>query len=308
VAQVLRHYDLDTWVHNYEQEKDRDCAGDVYAAVESDGPALVVFETAARGIEHVVLAVGHTLNTDLWLPLARPHYFLRQKDKLRHFDSTMWVEDFVVHDDNFGMLLCLPAAAIWSGRDPSILDNDEFEPVQGLGKFCISDKQGNVDGRKAEILALDVLYKFFDELQGEDLSDNIWLHRLGQVVRDTKKGPLARTFMITRDEYLTHLSRMPDGGGVGIESEAIKLAKVSLPAKFWITDLALPHLFTANRRKLGEVLCSSQDAAAVGLHGQPKILLVRLPGLFAVSGRDPLESRVTGHVPICCAAEDRPYW
>jgi hypothetical protein len=310
ITSILAHYGLRAWCHDYGEEADRDCAWDVYSGVEQSRPALLVFRTINPDVQHVVVTVGHTLNTDLWLPQARPHYFLRESQGLHHYDSTMWVQDFIVQDDNFGMLLCLPCAALSSGLDTSVIrdPNEDAAPRQGFGTFCIIDKAGNVDGAKAEVLALDILYHLMREMSDVDLSDNIWLGRLRDVAKNSKMGPVARHFLANKSDYVVHLKAVHDRAGIRLEEEFAALAEQKLPDRFWLTELTLPHLFTANRRKLGDVVCSCEDPRGDQLHGEPQVLLVRLPGLFSVIGEAPSLSGLMGHVQMFCKEISGPEW
>jgi hypothetical protein len=308
LVKVLSSYGLNAFVHDYHEEPGRDYAADVYAAVESHVPALLAFETNTAG--HVVVTVGHTLNTDLWLPQVHLEYF-EEGDGPHHHHSNMWVEDFIVHDDNFGMLQCLPTRCLGANPNAPAVANEAVLGLLGLGGkalACISDRHGNVDGKNAEILALDILYNVLPQLPiGSD--EMAWLNRLRDVVTTARKGPVLRTFQTTKSDYLGHLRLIRDREGLALEARAFGLAETVVPDHFWITEFTLPDLYTANRRKLGELLCSAHDPDAdEPSGGMPEFLLLRLPGFIIVKGPCCEPTSPFGHVEILHRPTDALQW
>jgi len=298
LVQVLKSFGLNAFIHDYSDEPERDYAADVYSAVESQAPALLAFRT--NRAHHVVTVVGHTLNTDLWLPQVQLEYF-EEEDGLHHHDSHMWVEDYIVHDDNFGMLQSLPAHCLESspvastGTEKLALG---MLGISGKALACISDKYGNVDGKNAETLALDILYGVVPLLSasGEQAQ---WFRRLKDAVTTLRKGPVLRTFQASKADYVGHLHLIRDRHGVALEPPVIELAENSLPDRFWITEFTLPDLYTANKNKLGEVLCSAEEAGAPEPSGgTPRFLLLRLPGSLTAAGPVSLPTDLRGHVRI----------
>lgn len=308
LVKVLSSYGLNAFIHDYDQERDRDYAADVYAAIESQAPALLAFRT--NRARHVVVAVGHTLNTDLWLPQVQLEYF-EEDDGPQHHRSNMWVEDYIVHDDNFGMLQCLPARCL--GASPNAADGASKAVLNLLGfggkaLACISDRQGNVDGKNAEIFALDILYNVLPQLapSGEEM---VWLHRLREAVRADRKGPVLRTFQTSKNDYLGHLRLIRDREDSALEPRAVDLAETVLPDHFWITEFTLPDLYTANKRKLGELLCSASDPGTSDPSGgMPEFLLLRLPGSMTARGPQSELTSQYGHVEILHQPTDALQW
>ncbi len=79
-----------------------------YPWVESGFPGLLVFRTQAG--KHAVPVLGHTSNTDVWQPEADIQY---QKTVKLHFRPvSAWVDNFIIHDDNFGMYFCYPTSKL----------------------------------------------------------------------------------------------------------------------------------------------------------------------------------------------------
>jgi hypothetical protein len=295
---VLSSYSLNAFIHDYDHEPDRDYAADVYAAVESQVPALLAFRT--NRARHVVVAVGHTLNTDLWLPQVQLEYF-EEDDGLLHHHSNMWVEDYIVHDDNFGMLQCLPARCLGANPNAPAIADKRVLGLLGLGGkalACVSDRQGNVDGKNAEILALDILYNVLPQLMCSS-DEMTWLCRLKEAVTTPRRGPVLRTFQTSKADYLGHLELIRDREGLTLATSAVNLAEAVLPDHFWITEFTLPDLYTANKSKLGELLCSASDPQAnEPSGGMPEFLLLRLPGYITVKGPRSEPTPPYGHVEI----------
>lgn len=298
LVRVLSSYGLNAFIHEYSEEPDRDYAADVYAAVESQVPVLLAFRT--NRAHHVVVAVGHTLNTDLWLPQVQLEYF-EKDDGPHHHHSNMWVEDYIVHDDNFGMLQCLPARCLGATPNAPVVGDEAVLGLLGLGGkalACISDRHGNVDGKNAEILALDILYNVLPQLSASS-KKMVWLSRLKEAATTARKGPVLRTFQTTRGDYLGHLRLIRDREGLALEARAVQLAETVLPEHFWITEFTLPDLYTANKRKLGELLCSASDPSTDDPSGgMPEFLLLRLPGSITVKGPRSEPTSQYGHVEI----------
>jgi hypothetical protein len=313
LVEILRYYNLNAFSHNYKHDPHRDYASDVYAAVESGKPALLAFETAHSG--HVVVALGHTLNTDLWLAEVKHQYFGNNEVRC-HSNTCMWVEDFLVHDDNFGMLLCLPTHCLSAGASIAqarkflsdlVMDEDGINGIpdehifgclatsglKGKALSCVSDRTGNVDGSDAEIIARNILYDMLGRDDG--ISRPIWFERLREVINRKGKGPVLRSFQTTKIEYIEHLRSIFDRDRREISREAIEKADMHLPHTFWHVEVTLPDLFTANGSKLGEVIISDQGDA--NNNGDPQVLGVRLPGRLWISDKT-IQTGACGYVPM----------
>ncbi len=85
--------------------------------------------------------------------------------------------------------------------------------------------------------------------------------------------------LIHRDEYLEHLSACECWSGAETGHDAIEKARLILPEWFWMVEASAPELFSATRRKFGEVLLRA--ALAVPKPMDFSLLLgLRLPGQF----------------------------
>ncbi len=96
--------DTDKLLKSLHSKFDLPPSGIIYPWIESGFPGFIVFETKKN--LHAVPIIGHTLNTDKWDPEAD----IRYKRNVRyHFRSvSAWVDNYIIHDDNFGMYLCYP--------------------------------------------------------------------------------------------------------------------------------------------------------------------------------------------------------
>jgi hypothetical protein len=70
---------------------------------------------------------------------------------------------------------------------------------------------------------------------------------------------VCRTVLTSRSRYCKEMASLEDSEGARLApAELVKLRSV-LPGKFWVTEVSLPDLYTANRHKIGDVII---DAAA----------------------------------------------
>ncbi len=86
----------------------------VYKYVESKCPVILGFGISDT-IAHVVPVLGHTLNTDLWASEAVSAYSYKpQASRVEDYYKPvhLWVDHFIIHDDNFGMYFCLPTGTL----------------------------------------------------------------------------------------------------------------------------------------------------------------------------------------------------
>lgn len=89
---------------------------------------------------------------------------------------------------------------------------------------------------------------------------------------------ILRTSFVTGTEYVHHLSlvRGWDGDSKMSEEMLNNLAPVA-DVPFWMVEVSLPELFSANRRKVGEILIRA-DRKPVSARDGSSFLLARLPG------------------------------
>lgn len=222
------------------------------------------------GENHVVVVFGYTRNSDEWHPLAIPEYSGLEASPYRA--ASMWVDHFVIHDDNFGPYLTLSTRAL--ERDPSV--RAEKILIIRRGDCTLS---ADVAESSASVWLSACLPIF--EPEGPS---NKWLDfAIGH-----QGAFVLRPILITRQEYLEHLNQLEGYDGSRIVPRLTSQLD-DLPDLFWMVEFTLPDLFTGNRTKLGEVLVQAIWPESEKLTGKV-ILGARLPGqllLAETSGGNP---------------------
>jgi hypothetical protein len=243
---------------------DGDYASQLYFNIQSGFPAFLAFELdLPQGIppsRHVIPVFGYTLNEDTWVPEAERHYFTK---RLSHFPAESWLSTFVVHDDNFGPYYCLPR---------HFLSNKEFRYFLGVWP-----KEVVLNAKKAELLGLSYLTRIADLLP---LDGGDWFNRFK--VFAGNRSLIIRVTYISKDEYLQHVHRLTGRDGSSLEQSVLEKIEACLPQSFWIAEASAQELFSASRRKFGEVLLFS-DKDYNPNHPWSMMILCRLPGTIFYS-------------------------
>jgi hypothetical protein len=69
-----------------------------------------------------------------------------------------------------------------------------------------------------------------------------------------------RPILVTKEEYIRHLEAISDWGNKQVFRYFLPLMKKFLTDEYyWLIELSLPELFSANRRKVGEVLLRAEN-------------------------------------------------
>lgn len=158
-------------------------------------------------------------------------------------------------------------------------------------------KLGSIE---AEAIGADYLLRMLEQTSGISTP---WTERLDQYAR--QKEVVLRPILISGTQYVSHLRMLTDWEGMRMLSYFGELLERDIPDRIWMVELSIPELFSANRRKLGEVIL---------LAGKPtgpsrdfsNFLLARLPGAFVFcTGGDIanpefslVPSGVNGHVSL----------
>lgn len=124
---------------------------------------------------------------------------------------------------------------------------------------------------------------------------------LGRFAAFAHSGLLVlRTLLLRREEYIEHLTdaRCWDGGAH--DSLTVSTIGNQLPDTFWIVEASAPELFSASRRKFGEVLLNA-ETRSTDAAGQDLWLAARLPGTILLRGKtgfQAINSGTSSHVPL----------
>lgn len=282
MGSVLSHFGLFYTKIIHEPTKGLELPGDfqhdLYGAIESGQPALLGFEKSGTSEErHIIPVIGHTFNEDTWVAPATRGYF---EGGLSYYPSENWLSTYVVHDDNFGPYFCLPR---------HFLQKDNFRIILSLKRHASESEA--VD---AEAIAL----AYLGALARASRSGNEWMERFKAFA--TSGLLVLRALLITKEEYLDHLRKAECWDGQTTDPGCVSAMEAELPDYFWMIEASAAELFSASRRKFGEIIIRSDLPTPKHLDWS-LFLLARLPGevLRLQSGRlDTQPCGTAGHVGL----------
>lgn len=239
---------------------------------------------------HVVMVFGYTRNSDEWHPLAIPEYSVLPRSK--YLPASMWVDHFIIHDDNFGPYLTLDTRAL--ERDPTV-------PAEKI--LIVRRHPTTISADMAEAAA------------------SIWLSRLPDVLKEDPALPwlnmatrykgafVLRPVLLSRDEYVAHLNGIEGHDGSRLEPKLTdELA--GLPEVVWMVEVSLPDLFTGNRSKLGEVVIDANVPNDRPLDATV-VVSARFPGRLVIAERvaatDPAQGYKGGVADVTLTSHTQIY-
>jgi len=289
----------------------------VYSMLESGYPVLIFF--TAENARHVICAIGHSLNSDIWD--AEAHLAYAGAPPSQYLSTSSWVDHFVIHDDNYGMYFCMPIKAL----SPPTTSGGPFEVTGALG---IVPTEVGLDPLPAEFYASFILGII---LQEDDLPNPCyWLGRLKREFFYQGRYVVLRTLLVSRAGYEKHVGEMEDAAGNFLlrYEKALLFQQLRNNNHFWMTEVSLTDLYTANKHKLGEVLFApTKPEIKRGELSPPEFysrvafkhcMAMRLPGNIIcpeLTHEGNLEAsfgktEVTEHVPLLrtCAREPKLEW
>jgi hypothetical protein len=254
----------------------------VYGSIESGFPAIIFFGTAnSYDSYHAIPVFGHTFNRDTWVPNADRAYF-RIGSETRYIPSDSWLSMFIGHDDNWGSNLCVPRHYLQTKRHPksaSGFRNRSRSDVESVA-FVIATipKHVEVGPLQAEAIGADYLFTILPQLP--KVPANRWADRLERFGREHQL--VLRPILISGRDYTRHLDRVEDWSGKRISPSWVSAIKsVVADRPLWMIELSIPELFSANKRKVGEVLLRA-DKKVVEERDLASFIIARLPGSFAL--------------------------
>jgi len=288
-----------------------------YRYMESKCPSMLIFTTSSNAA-HVVPIIGHTLNTDLWRPEAELAYS-SQFGGTKYRTAAAWVDHFIIHDDNFGPNYCLPVDAL--SPYPNL--NIPTKKRKRIKKKAEKKAKKNIDLSFKAICALSVISKdikalasksewasiallehFTKQLAAFSGDKEYWLEMLIKSVLGTTSHPfVARTLLVSKDFYMQGLNETnfkKESFSVGDK----KFLTDKLPNKFWLTEITLPDIYTANKSKLADIIYRSDKPIAQEEDIGKNWILTRLPGIIIRKNHSdgaPIELQkcdITWHYPL----------
>jgi len=253
----------------------------IYGSIESGYPAIVIFGTTdPMGSLHAVPVFGHTFNEDTWVPSADLSYFRIGAGTI-YIPSESWLSMFVAHDDNWGSNYCIPRHYLRPNQHPAPgqpAPNPE-ETVSQCVAHVISTmpKEVQLNPVRAEIIGADYLFTILPQLP---TNDNPWAKRLSYYAKNNLL--VLRPYLLTSTEYTAHLARVRDWKGNPVRAQLVNALKAKLvKERLWMIELSVPELFSANLRKVGEVLVRAETLPSMD-RDLGSFVLARLPSYFAL--------------------------
>jgi hypothetical protein len=225
----------------------------LYGFVESAYPALLTFSTPRTA--HVVAVVGHTWNPHSWFPHAFPSYSEKPGPK-RYLSSLSWVNDFLVHDDNFGMQLSLPAHCFSSEEQPG--PGKGFTLLEAIGIFP-QQKNIRLLAPLVEKTALKMLHQvlrmFYSDGNPPPKENYYVNHLLEHILRINAPTVVLRTSLVERLAYLEHLKCQDNKGKHYSEASRSTISKeLEKFERFWLVEVTEPALYVGNLSKVIDVI------------------------------------------------------
>jgi hypothetical protein len=277
----------------------------IYKYVESRCPALVVFTTEDELVDHVVPVCGHTLNADMWTPEAKITYSKPETIFDIYQSTALWVDHFIIHDDNLGMYYCLPTYALKRLAPPD-------EEYTFRAKFGLAVIPAGVltPSREAQWAAASVLHKLFKKFGDEGTEIDEWTRNLISSYEGTLSPRIVatRTFLITREEYADSLTK-PDFEGNHFSFDNRQNLIHHLPDRFWLSEITLPDVYTANKSKIVD-FCYPCDRPATDNteDWDQRWIQIRLPGALLLNADEPLlvAMAVKSHYPLVRLEKGQP--
>ncbi len=286
VLKVLEHAGLDAVWHDFFKYPETDYAEYIYRYMEGGNPSLLVFSTN-RDEMHVVPVIGHTLNSDIWDAEAELAY--NKKAPLNYRSASAWVDHFVIHDDNFGMYLCLPVDSLRKITIP------KYDPsFRAYTAIAIVPKKLPMPAREAEWASASIIRQLFQKLEkNKVIIDNIWLERMLKENRPM----VIRTLLVNNVDYINHLTTGKDFYDKSFSKEEIVKMTSHLPDHFYLSEISMPDLYTANKTKIIDVLYKCDEKPGDIFDSW---IQIRLPGFCMFNSQESpiLNHSIISHVPM----------
>lgn len=250
----------------------------IYGSIESGFPAILGFGLASRQVYHVVPIFGHTFNEDTWVHKADTSYF-RVGPGMKYIPSESWVSMYLAHDDNWGSNFCIPRRYLHvrpfcdklSPQDKAC----QMESECVVYVISTVPKEVQLSPIRAEVIGAEYLFAILNQ-PPEAASE--WRARLDHYVK--LQQLVVRPILIRGADYSHHLTKLHDWDGNPIASSPTEGLRTFFEnERLWMIELSVPELFSANRRKVGEVLLRAQMRPTT-TRDFSNFVLARIPGYF----------------------------
>ncbi len=293
LEKVFRYYGFKPYKQTFLKENQRYFREFIYGFIESGYPALLTFTTPSPSNEiigHVVAVVGHTWNGNSWLPPAFANYAGRFNPEKPYLSSLGWIDDLLVHDDNFGMQLSLPAHAFKPEDypDPGI----GFTPTEAIGILPLR-KSVKLLAHNAERIAFSAIHQVFNMFytEGDLPKENYYLEHLqGHILHPHARTAVCRTSLVERSDYLEHLRQEDNKGKVYIDSSLNQIAAhLSNCKRVWLVEVSEPDLYVGNLSKVIDVIINPEfdalDSVKAPTDFRNAIVMIRFPEFLMIPNK-----------------------
>lgn len=261
LEQIFRKQGFEPKKYRYATGEERNFREVLYGFIESGYPAVLTFNTTINNetIQHVASVFGHTLNLDSWFPVAFATYASSSAQRT-YLSSLAWVDEFIAHDDNFGMQYSIPAHSFRPEGHPD--PGELFAPVEVIGIFP-SNWNVRLYGHDAELVAharLRSLSEHFLVVATIPVPSYYLTHLIPHIVEPKLRTAVFRSTLVTRDQYLAHVSKHDV---FAINSNSTHLAQLEKLlqgiGRFWLVEVTEPDLYVGNQSKVIDVLISCES-------------------------------------------------
>ncbi|MHC4122321.1 MAG: hypothetical protein ACYSSI_02005 [Planctomycetota bacterium] len=220
-------------------------------------------------VGHVVTVLGHTTNFDRWQPEADRGY---GNYPIKPYISTAeWCDHYIINDDNYGMYCTLPSESMRNFIVP-----DKNPNPHAVIALIIAPRELELEGYYAEqksIVALSKILSHFPHCLG---TNNNWVCRIIKA----QGSIVCRTILVNKEDYMSQFAEI----GIALE----------LPEKLWVTEISLPNLYCANKRKIGDIVWNAQKKGPE----QENPLFAWFPEIFLENQFLNYGFKVNTHLPI----------
>lgn len=249
-----------------------------YLLVESGIPTIIAFSptpepknVGSQQTLHLMFVVGHTMNTDEWMPFAVSHYPELPQLGLHsaghgYLSSCEWASHLIVHDDLLGPYMHIgPHTLARTAHTPSDMGG-RIHHVIGV---IPQDAALPTSPYAAQELGARLLGPLLRSTVGH-VSDQAWRSRLARAwcapSGDVNKfSRVLRTQIVMSSHYVEHLTHEASKcRATQKDLKRLKSLNRRLPERVWIVEFSLPRLFSSNRSKCGEIVLALDAPCAQG--------------------------------------------
>jgi len=276
ISEAMKKMGYSPLVYEYGRDRERPIPAErvIYRYLESKIPIIVGIPTATG--KHALTVIGHSFEPDLWWALAEKPYYNSRPSGVDHHCSTTWLQNFIVHDDNFGLYLTIPKEFIWAAARDTLVVMVPLPP------------NVNITGEEAETLAYALLLSATTIVTGQTTTTqdggqyfNIFCDHL------RNEDLVLRTWLLSSEQFKKEYVSPSTAG---------YYKNLRMPEKIWLTEISIPELFCQARLRLGEVVIDPTAAKT-----RTCFLGIHLPGYILTRNIE------TEELDLCEVINDEPF-